>query len=96
MDANIVLIRLRVAERRFDTVLRIKLPDVLTASEHYVLRQMNQNTLKAFCETLPIALLDEGRVEESIQLQRGYIERSIGGPTMLSRQTTTGKSYYLS
>lgn len=41
---------------------------------------MNQNTLKAFCETLPIALLEEGRVEESIRLQRGYIESSMGDP----------------
>lgn len=65
IDANIVLTRLRVAERRFDTVLRIKLPDVLTASEHYLLRQMNQDTLKVFCETSPIALLEEGRVRES-------------------------------
>ncbi|KAL9132960.1 MAG: hypothetical protein Q9175_005865, partial [Cornicularia normoerica] len=80
IDANIVLTRLRVAERRLDTVLQVRLPDVSTASEYYVLRQMNQDTLKAFCETLPIALLEEGRVEESIQLQRGYIESSTGDP----------------
>ncbi|KAL9077705.1 MAG: hypothetical protein Q9161_000077 [Pseudevernia consocians] len=80
IDANVVLYRLRVAERRFGTVLQLRLPDIFTASEHYVLRQMNQDTLKAFCETLPIALLEEGRVEESIQLQRGYIESSMGDP----------------
>lgn len=78
IDFNIVLTRLRIAERRFDAVFQLNLPGTLAASKSHLLRQMNQETSKAFCETLPMALLEEGRLDDSIQLQRQIINSSTG------------------
>lgn len=88
-DAEIIQTRLYIAERRLNKIFRLKSPHALTDSEHYALCQMDQDTSKAFCETLPITLLEERRVEESIQVQRLSIESSMRDP----KNTRKTKNY---
>ena len=85
IDFSILLTRLRIAERHFDLALRADFRGILAASQRSVCPQMDQPTFKSFCETLPMALLEEGRVDDSIRLQRQIIEG-------LAEDSSTGDS----